>query len=591
MTLVLAQILILALLVAGWGYWIWKFLFNGRPRFRFDWLVAGLAGYVAQLVLLDATTRVGVPLRISAWPALAIGGLGVVGVLRWGLGWWATSSCRTRKEVLATLGLFAVVFAFQCLGLLHEGPQNYYGKGRSDQMLWVTYGQYLLENGLPASTVPEPERQPWALLATSARHQRITAAVANAELAVVSLTHAKAAYGVQSIFFAALVPLCVFTVFRSFSIWLPLAFIGSVWVGVLPSLTKIHLDGFFAQVSVLFVFPLLLAACRFRLDRHWRGLVVIAIFLAYLFIAYTDFYPFALVLLALLFACPWPRREKGWTLRFGMVVILSLSLSALYLRLGVMLFLYHFHVANSKPAALELLVPRAGTVWGWSETFFRPLPVGATPSYDAVSLCILLAALVGISAFFSRSLRNRYYLVAAAAAPVAYLSVLVAGGSYPKYPFWKVSDSFAWLLVLMFLMGCYRLALLIGKHGPARVVSLVAACGFAVLSFFGFLQEMRVVLRGEEILTALNKPPVKLAFRYLDEHPRTSILIREKNPVVVGWLSYHGRKGAVYLDRNWPGDSYLPPGNWTFYSDPPDERNTLVWNGEDLTLLRGAARN
>lgn len=474
---------------------------------------------------------------------------------------------------MATACVFAVVFAVQSAGLLYQGPQNYYGKGRTDQLVWVTLGQYLVENGFPYHT-SQSQLHPWTLQASGGGELRMTQVVANAELAVASLSDAKSAYGVQSVFFVALLPVCVFLVARSFSVWRPLALAGALWVGVLPSLTKIHLDGFFPQVSVLFVFPLLLGSVRYRLYRDWRGLVLIAISMTYMFSAYTEFYPFALGLLVLLFAAPWPRRDAKWVLRLGFVTLVSLSLNALYLRKGFALVLYHFQTANEK--RLDVATPDAGTLWGWFETLFGALPVSSGFAYRAAILCILGAALVGLSAFSSRSLRNRYDLAAAVAVPVGYLCVLVSGRSYPKYPFWKVSDSFAWLLAVLVLMGLYRLALLIVKGKEARIMSLVAVCGLAVLSLAGYVREMGVVFRNEENLGALNAPSLRAAYRYLDNHPGSTVLIREQNPIVMGWLSYHGRKSAVYVDRTLLAGSYLPPGDYPFYAAPPDMSKTLI---------------
>jgi hypothetical protein len=575
------QVLILLFLVGGWGYWAWGFLLSRRRMLPFRWVFAGLGGYLAQLIVLDTTTRLGVPVHVSTWPVLAIGAFGIasaVGSLRH---WWAATSSRSRKDALTIGCVFAVVLTVQGAGLLYQGPQNYYGKGRADQLAWVTLGQYLAENGFPYDT-PELQRHPWTLKVSGMREQRMIQVVATAELAVASLSDAKSAYGVQSVFFATLVPVCVFVVLRSFSVWRPLALTGALWVGVLPSLTKIHLDGFLAQVSVLFLFPLLLAGFRYRLDRDWRGLILIAIYAAYVFSAYTDFYPFAVVLLALLFASPWPRRDSNWILRLVIVVILSLLLSALYLRRGISLFLYHLEVARDKSPILEVLAPAAGTVWGWFETLFRPIPASPALAHRIAILCILGATLVGISAFFSRSLRNRYHLAAAAAVPVGYLCILVSGRNYPKYPFWKVSDSFAWLLVVLILLGLYRLALLIVKGKHARFVSLFAVCGLAVLSFVGYVREMAVVFRSEENLAVLNAPALRAAYRYLDNHPGSTVLIREQNPIVAGWLSYHGRKSAVHVDRILLAEGYLPPGDWMFYAPPADMSATLVGSSEGL---------
>jgi hypothetical protein len=579
--LVTAQIAILIVLVVGWGYWTWRFLLGRQATFPFAWLFAGLAGYVGQLLMLDTTTRLGVPVRVSAWPLLTLAVLGVAsaaGPLRRG---WTAASTRARKEILATICIFSLIFAIQGAGVVHQGPQNYYGKGRTDQLAWVTLGQYLLERGFPDDS-PDMQRHPWTVKAVAMGGQRMISAVANAELAVASWSDVKSAYGVQSVFFAALLATCVFVVLRGFSVWRPLALTGSLWVGILPSLTKIHLDAFFAQVSMLFVFPLLVAAARYRLDRDWRGLFLITLYVSYLFGAYTDFYPFALVLLVLLFACPWPQRNASWMLRLGLVVLMSLLLNALYLHRGLALFLDHLRAAGERPPALEVLFPAAGTALGWSDALFGLLPVEPRLAYRVAVWCILGAGLISISAFFSRSLRNRYHLVAAVAAPLGYLCVLASGGGYPTYPYWKVSHSFAWLLAALVVLGVYRLALLMVHRKQARVITLLALCGLVVLSLVGYAQEMSGVVGGGEALAILNGPALRAAYRYLDSHPGSTVLIQEPNPIVVGWLSYHGRTSAIHVDRFLLEGDYLPPGDWPFYAAPMDMDTALVADSHGL---------
>jgi hypothetical protein len=582
--LIVFQLCLLLTLVAGWGFWTWRVLRGHQTTRRFHWLFAGLAGYVVQLIALDAVARLGIPARVSTWALLAVAAAGTA----FGAGHvcraWTSLSSRARSDALGCVIVFAVSFAIQSTALLRESPENYYGKGRTDQLIWVSLAQYLVERGSPGGS-PD-SGHPWAAKATAMQTQRTVHAAATAELAVASLTDAKSAYGAQSVFFAALLPAAVFAVFRSFAVWAPLALMGSLWVGVLPALAKIHLDGFFAQLSVLFAFPLILAACRCGLDRSWRDSVLIATYAAWVFSAYTDFYPFAVVLVALLVATGWARRDRWWPLHVLLIGIVSLLLSGLYLRKGIALFLYHLSVANAKLPELEGLVPTAGTLWGWFQIFSSPLAAGAQDSYRIAVLCTLAASLVAISAFFSRSLRTRYQLAAAIAGPLAYLCVVVSSPDYPKYPSWKISTSFAWLFAVLIVLGLYRLCLIALSRTKARVTTLVMVYVFLWVAYAGCIEEMDVVFRQAENLSILNRPALRAAFAHLETHPGSTVMIRDENPIVVGWLSYHGRHSRVYVDRDAVPEGYLPPGDWSFYAVPPDLGAGVVVSSEGVQTGR-----
>jgi hypothetical protein len=139
-----------------------------------------------------------------------------------------------------------------------------------------------------------------------------------------------------------------------------------------------------------------------------------------------------------------------------------------------------------------------------------------------------------------------------------------------------VTNSFAWLLAVLIVIGFYRLTLLIATRRGARIMSTVAVCGLAMLSVIGDVEEMGVVFRNKGSLAVLNAPSLRAAYRYLDNHPGSTILIRELNPVVMGWLSYHGRESAVYVDRALLTGNYLPPGEYPFYAAPPDMSKVLI---------------
>ena len=345
------------------------------------------------------------------------------------------------------------------------------------------------------------------------------------------------------------------------------ALLTAIWIGILPGVTKIHLDGFFAQSSILFVFPALIAAFRFRLARTLAGSFVLTVLLTYLFCAYTEFYPLGVVaVVGLLAVTLWPSL-LGALIRGAFVITASLLLSAPYLGKGFRLLLQHGSTSLLKPESLESLVPDAGTVRGWSVLLFGDLPAA---SRITVLLTVVLLLMV-VSAFFTSSLKRRLELAVIAGVAVGPLALIVSLPGYPKYLFWKLSGTFAWLLAILAVVGMTRVLSVVKIRGSYRRACLAACVLVPVaVSAAGFKQQMGIVFSRSDNLRFVDTPYLRKTFDYVENHPGQTYLIAETNGIVAGWFMYHARNSRTYIDPSTPAGDYIPVGKFAFYEIPAE---------------------
>jgi len=333
-----------------------------------------------------------------------------------------------------------------------------------------------------------------------------------------------------------------------------MALLGGLWLGVTPAVTKLHLDGFYAQVGGLFVLPAVLAT---------RSLFVQTVLLAYLYCAYTEFYPLAL---AMVLAMRLISKE--------FVPAIAIPVLSLGMSLPWLLRSFHMlgqHVAMTSVPWLEVLFPFAGSLKGWALLFFAPpLPL------FAAGLGVL-----SVSAFFSQSLRKRLQLGLITCLAIGSLSLVASG----HYLFWKLSAGLIWLWVFVVVLGLVRLGSLVPRkwrlsHYPATLVILL----LTALSVRGYLHEMKGVIRGSGNLLSVDTPQLRQTYRYLEEHPNETFVISEENPIVVGWLAYHGRKANIFLNRSVMAehDPDLAPAGLPFFRLPAN--GTII----DRTRITGA---
>ncbi len=96
------------------------------------------------------------------------------------------------------------------------------------------------------------------------KKQRIGQSIITAEMSVWSGTDGKGGYAATVIFFLTLLAICLYVFLRETGIDRFMAGSGALLAAFLPAVTRLSLDGFLSQISILFVFPFFASLLRQR---------------------------------------------------------------------------------------------------------------------------------------------------------------------------------------------------------------------------------------------------------------------------------------------------------------------------------------
>jgi hypothetical protein len=164
---------------------------------------------------------------------------------------------------------------------LRQSPEWYYGTGHFDQLNYALLAEFLKEE--PYSTNGHDiGLRPWLVrtigFQASAeelgmnfgpgvemiglKKQRIGQSIIAAEISVWSGTDGEGGYAATVIFFLTLLAICVYTSLRETGIDRFMAGLGALLAALFPIVTRLSLDGFLSQTSVLFVFPFFASPLR-----------------------------------------------------------------------------------------------------------------------------------------------------------------------------------------------------------------------------------------------------------------------------------------------------------------------------------------
>ena len=580
MTLILLQLALLLVTAWGWGFWLSK-IRKPAPSSGWkgqDWFFFGLGGFAACILVLHALVYCNLPLKWSAWIALLVAAAGVLGSLltrpprpgRW--------HRYRRRDATAASVVFATIFALQGASLFHAGPENYYGNAHADQFNYVALAEFLVEKPFRTS-LGDVGLQPWLAKPVALKSTRLGQSVANGYLGVVSRSDAKGAYGTLSIFMVAVAALSVFILARALFIPRVLATIIGLWWGVLPAITKMHLDGFFSQTCVLCIFPAMAALFFVRRGRiEQASLVLLTLYLGYLLCTYTEVYVLGLGLLGSLFLLA-ARPGTSWAFRglaAGVVVAGSLLLTG-----GYLWHFFHYAVLQygtaADPRALADIVPMSGTWTGWAQIFtgYAPLPDAGLARWS-VPTCGGLALIAG-GAFLGRGRTRGRWLVAMIAPPIGVLAILFCAAVFRKYPFSKLLDTFTTFWLVLFAVGLLRLgALLTRRRLVARMLAGTVAGVFALLALRGSWPQWRAVCEDQGVLAAVDSAQARLCYAAARHEPAAEFLILEPHNILCGWLAYAARRSHVYVAGDLLSDLPVPATVYAFRHWPEFARHLVV---------------
>ncbi len=591
MILILAQLALLLLTAWGWGFWLWTI---SRAKWlpgwkRYGWFFFGVAGYIACVLFLLALVYFNLPLKWSSWIALLIAIVGAaVSLLPWPLGPHEWHHYGQREIVAAGL-LFAAVFAFQSGPLFHAGPENYYGNAHTDQVNYVLIAEFLVEK--PYSTsVADVGFQPWLARPISLKDMRIGECVANGYLAVITLTDAKSAYGTLSIFMVGMGAVAVFVLSRMLSVPRVLAASAGLWWGVLPAVTKIHLDGFLSQTCVLFVFPTMAAVFYLRRGKLERTtLFLMTLYLAYLLCNYAEVYILCvgLVVSLIIFSA---RQGTPLKLRVAAVLIILLG-SALLCGRYAFIFLEYLagqYKSAGNASMLAVLAPMSGTWVGWKQIFFG-YETFADAKLERLSVFVGLALIfVGCCAFQGRALPKRRFLLALIAPSLGVLAVLLSAPELPKYVFSKLVDTYTTFWIVLAAVGLLHVGSFLTRVRVLhRILAWAITGALVLLAFHGSWSEWVAVCEDQGLIAAVDSTDARHCYAAAQKNPSAVYLVDEPHNLLCAWLAYAARHSKVYVDADLITDLPVPPTIYAFRQIPPSSDKMVVLDAKGPRPLAG----
>ena len=283
------------------------------------------------------------------------------------------------------------------------------------------------------------------------KKQRIGQSIITAEISVWSGTDGEGGYAATVIFFLTLLAICVYTSLRETGIDRFMAGSGALLAAFLPAVTRISLDGFLSQVSILFVFPFFASLLRHQELSARSFTLFFSLTLAYLVAAYSEIAPIGLCTLFL--GVIFVRRDKSRAKRLMLMsaVLLIALVNPYYLR-NLIEFLGQQYYMASNAKFLDSLAPSVLTLRDWSELLFGT--IASAPFALFFDYCALLLGLLVLTGAIFLSKRDKP-IFGAILLP-AFLVILYLATRTPpsSYPIAKIT-----LTILPFVIGLVFVAL------------------------------------------------------------------------------------------------------------------------------------
>ena len=272
---------------------------------------------------------------------------------------------------------------------IRQGLEWYYGKGHFDQINYVLLAEFLKEE--PYSTSEqEIGLRPWlvgpvgfhdtaeqlgmssgpGLETIGLKNERIGQSIITAEISVWSGTDGKGGYAATVIFFLTVLAICLYVFLRETGIDRFMAGSGALLAAFLPAVTRLSLDGFLSQISILFVFPFFASLLRHQ-DLSARSFTLFfSLTLAYLVAAYSEIAPIGLCTLFLGVTVCSPDKFRAKRLMLMSAILLIALVNPYYLRNLIEFLGYQYNLAANAASLWDNVAPNVLTLRGWSELIF-----------------------------------------------------------------------------------------------------------------------------------------------------------------------------------------------------------------------------
>ena len=513
----------------------------------------------------------GVPVRISAWLMLGAALVPVWLYRRkfpaWIRTFYANADLRTLEVVIL------LTITFHGIVPIRQGLEWYYGKGYEDQINYVLLAEFLKEEPYNTSE-QEIGLRPWMVRPVGFRDTaeqlglspgpglemiglkkvRLGQSIITAEISVWSGTDAKAGYAATVIFFLTVLAISVYVFLRETGVDRFMAGSGALLAAILPAVTRLSLNGFLSQASILFVFPLFVSLLRQEELSARSFTLFFSLTVAYLVAAYTELAPIGLctLFLGVMFVRKDTFRSKSFTLMSGILFIALMN--SFYLR-NLSAFLAQQYSRAANPVFLDNLAPNLLTLHDWSELIF-----GAIGSPLFALFCDYFAILVGFL-FFAGAifLSRRDKLIFSAILLPNILVILYLATRTPRsyYPIAKIT-----LTILPFVIGLVFVAVskvAADSHNFSTKVLMKLLCAFIVAAASaGSIRYYSEVLNNGGLLRYVREPRFQNVCRELEKIKSMHVLVFDTDTWLAPWLCYHARHNDVYYNGRFISDSSTP---------------------------------
>ena len=510
-----------------------------------------MGGLFLVVLIPQNLVYLGMPVRISAWLILGAALVQVWLCRRRFVAWIRTFYANADIRILAVVILLTVIF--HGVVPIQQDLKWYYGKAFPDHIYYVELAEFLKDEPYGTSE-QDVGLRPWlAKTATFLKKQRIGQSIITAEISVWSGTDGKGGYAATVIFFLALLAICLYVFLRDIGIDCFMAGSGALLAALLPAVTRLSLNGFLSQISILFVFPFFASLLR-REDLSTRRFILFfSLTLAYVVASYPEIAPigFCTLFLGVMFV----RRDKFRTKRLMLMsaIFLVALMNPYYLRNLVEFLGQQFYIATNGTNMVHL-APNLLTLRGWSELIFGAFssaPIASFFDYCVILLGISLAGVI----FLSK--RDRLIFGAVLLPSILTILYLATRGAPSYYPIAKIT-----LSILPLAVGLVFVVLEVAannQHRPVGVLKKLLCAMIVIAAAAGSVRYYSEVLNNGGLLRIFREPRFLNVCRELEEIKNKRVLIFENDGLLTPWLCYFARHNDVYVDGRILSESPVPP--------------------------------
>jgi hypothetical protein len=525
-----------------------------------------------------------VPVRISAWLILGAA-LVQVWLCRRRFGNWA-HAFRSNADIRALASVILLTITLHGVVPIRQGLEWYYGNGHFDQINYVLLAEFLKDE--PYSTSEQDiGLRPWLVRPVGfqdttgqvgvasgpgvgmigLKNERIGQSIVTAEISLWLGTDAKEGYAATVIFYLTLLAICVYVLLRETGIDSFMAASGGLLAAFLPVVTRLSLDGFLSQISILFVFPFFASLLRHQKLSPSSFTLFFSLSLAYVVAAYSEIAPIGLCtfFLGVMLIRDDQMRPKRLMLMSAILIIALVN--PYYLR-NLIGFLGHQYKLAADLTILGNMSPKLLTLRGWSELIFG---VAANASFVLFfDYCALLIGVLFLAGAIFLSRRDRLIFGAIVLPHVLVILYLATRTPLAYYPIAKIT-----LTLLPLLIGFVFVALSkVAANNQDRSIGLLKKLFSAIIvaaAAAGSVRYYSEVLNTGGLLRYAREPHFLNVCRELGQIKNKRVLVFETHPLLTAWLCYHARQNDVYFDGRLISDSPIPPG--LPFSKVPDLQN------------------